>query len=65
LVDAIKEEAKKAADLIREAAEAKAAEEENAEPDVEKYETLEEKIVTDKDKKILPKTRPSSKEAQK
>jgi len=65
LVDAIKEEAKKAADLIREAAEAKAAEEENAEPDVEKYETLEEKIVTDKDKKILPKKRPSSKEAQK
>ena len=65
LVEAIKEEAKKAADLIREAAEAKAAEEENDEPNVEKYETLEDTIVTDKDKKILPKKRQSPKEAQK
>jgi small subunit ribosomal protein S2 len=65
LVEAIKEEAKKAADLIREAAEAKAAEEENDEPNVEKYETLEDTIATDKDKKILPKKRQSPKEAQK
>ncbi|MDD4182555.1 MAG: 30S ribosomal protein S2 [Candidatus Omnitrophica bacterium] len=65
LVEAIKVEAQKAADLIREAAEAKAAEEESAEPDVEKYEALDETIATDKEKKILPKKRPSSKEAQK
>jgi small subunit ribosomal protein S2 len=65
LVEAIKEEAKKAADLIREAAEAKAAEEQNDEPDVEKYEALDETLAADKEKKMLPKKRQSPKEAQK
>lgn len=65
LVETIKEEAQKAADLIREAAAAKAAEEEGDEPDVEKYEALDETITTDKEKKVLPKKRQSSKEAQK
>lgn len=65
LVETIKAEAQKAADLIREAAEAKALEEESDEPDVEKYETLDETLAADKDKKPLPKKRTSSKEAQK
>lgn len=65
LVEAIKEEAQKAAELVRQAAEAKAAEEETSEPDVEKYEVLDETVSTDKEKKPLSKKRQSSKEAQK
>ncbi|MDD4954564.1 MAG: 30S ribosomal protein S2 [Candidatus Omnitrophica bacterium] len=65
LVGAIKEEAQKAADLIKEAAAAKALEEEAGDSDVEKYEALDENLAADKDKKPLPKKRQSSKEAQK
>jgi len=65
LVEAIKEEAQKAAELVRQAAEAKAAEEEANDPDVEKYEALDETIDTDKEKKPLSKKRQPSKEAQK
>jgi hypothetical protein len=55
LVEAIKEEAQKAAELVRQAAEAKAAEEEANDPDVEKYEALDETVDTDKEKKPFPK----------
>lgn len=65
LVEAIKEEVKKAAELLKQAEDAKLAEQEEAgEIDVEKYEALEENLSEDKDKKPLPKKRPSSKEAK-